>query len=278
MAQLGKTWWGQRFIAALEGFTDGPRLQRGRGYSGDCRILDFAIADGLVTAKVRGNANPYYGVYKEPRYRVQLRMVPISAPDWDRIIDRLGRNAALISRLLMHEMPDDIDAVCADAKHPLLPYSRRDFALTECSCPDYANPCKHIAGVYFRLAGRLDNDPFLLFELRGLAPERLREALRATPLGKALATRMAEESAEPVTAESFFTRPTVDPATPDYRSFWQGKQRLPSSIEPATSAAVPAILVKKGGDYPAFWERDNSFIEVMEEFYLRVRKKNKEVL
>lgn len=87
-----------------------------------------------------------------------------------------------------------------------------------------------------------------------------------------------EESTEPVPAESFFTRPTTAPATPDYRAFWQGAQRLPSAIEPATPAAVPAILVKKGGDYPAFWERDGSFIHIMEELYLRVRKKNKDAL
>lgn len=278
MAELGKTWWGQRFIAALASFTDGPRLQRGYGYRGDNRILDFAIVDGQVTAEVRGNVNPYYEVYEEPRYRVELRMVPIPQPDWERIIARLGSNAALISKLLMHEMPDNIDAVCAEMAYPLLPRSRRDFALTECSCPDYANPCKHIAGVYFRLAGRLDSDPFLLFELRGLAPEQLRKALRATPLGKALASRLVEESTEPVPAESFFTRPTTAPATPDYRAFWQGAQRLPSAIEPATPAAVPAILVKKGGDYPAFWERDGSFIHIMEELYLRVRKKNKDAL
>ena len=43
----------------------------------------------------------------------------------------------------------------------------KDFALYECSCPDVANPYKYIAGVYFRLAGQLDRDPFLLFELRG---------------------------------------------------------------------------------------------------------------
>ena len=71
MARPGKTWWGQRFIEALEGFTDRARLQRGRGYSGESRILAFAIADGVVSATVRGNVNPYFGVYKEPRYQTR---------------------------------------------------------------------------------------------------------------------------------------------------------------------------------------------------------------
>ena len=67
-------------------------------------------------------------------------------------------------------------------------------------------------------------------------------------------------------------------STPDYRSFWQGKRRLPSEIEPATPAAVPAILVRKAGDFPPFWDKDSSFIEVMEELYSRVREKNKGIL
>jgi uncharacterized Zn finger protein len=278
MARLGKTWWGQRFIEALEGFTDSGRLRRGRGYSGPSRILDFDIAGGTVTATVRGNVNPYYGVYKEPRYKTRIRMVPIPGKDWSKALAHLGANAALLSKLLMNEMPDNIDDAFAGVKLHLLPRSRKDFALTDCSCPDYANPCKHIAGVYYRLAGRLDSDPFVLFELRGLPRRRLHEALSATPLGKALAVLTVEESTEPVVAQSFFTRPSAGPSVPDYNAFWHGKKRLPSQIEPAMPAAVPAILIKKGGAYPGFWEKDGSFIEVMEELYLRVREKNKGIL
>ena len=79
MSNPGRTWWGSRFLEALEGFTDSGRLQRGRGYSSDSRILDFAITNGLVTATVRGNVNPYLGVYEEPHYKTRIRMAPISA-------------------------------------------------------------------------------------------------------------------------------------------------------------------------------------------------------
>lgn len=76
MTTLGRTWWGQRFIAALEGFTDYGRLQRGRSYSGDSRILAFAITDGLVTATVRGNVNPYYGVTRSLTIRPAFSWPP----------------------------------------------------------------------------------------------------------------------------------------------------------------------------------------------------------
>jgi uncharacterized Zn finger protein len=278
MATLGKTWWGQRFIAALEGFTDSGRLQRGRAYSGDNRILAFAIVDGRVTATVRGNVNPYFGVYKEPHYQTRIQMTQIPAKDWDKAITRLGSSAALIARLLMNEMPDTIDAAFADVKLHLLPRSRKDFALTDCSCPDGANPCKHIAGVYYRLAGQLDRDPFLLFELRGLSRARLNQALSATPLGKALAALTGDEAPPITAAESFFTRPRTSAAPPDHHAFWTGAHRLPGEIEPAVPAAVPAILVRKAGDFPAFWERDSSFIAVMEDLYQRVREKNRDLL
>ena len=113
---------------------------------------------------------------------------------------------------------------------------------------------------------------------RGLSRKQLHRALAITPLGKALSARMVEDTAEIAPTESFFTRPTAAESTPDYRSFWHGKKRLPTEIEPATPAAVPAILVKKGGDYPAFWDKDASFVAVMGELYLRVREKNKGVL
>jgi len=327
MTTLGRTWWGQRFIAALEGFTDHGRLQRGRSYSGDSRILAFAITDGLVTATVRGNVNPYYGVYKEPRYQTRLQLAPLSAPDWDQAIAYLGSRADLIARLLLREMPDTIDEAFAGLKLPLLPRSRQDFVLTACSCPDDFNPCKHIAGVYYRLAARLDQDPFLLFELRGLSRTRLHQALVTTPLGQALASLRpeAEDPTAPLEpAASFFTRPVIrndaapipkipgaeeianttaengppTPPTPpnptgtratqnaagtaskslDYHAFLSGRHRLPTEIEPATPPALPAILVRKAGDYPGFWDRDSSFIAVMEELYQRVREKHRDLL
>jgi uncharacterized Zn finger protein len=205
-------------------------------------------------------------------------MAPIAPKDWDKAIAHLGSNAALVAKLLMNEMPDDIDSAFAGVRLHLLPASRKDFALTECSCPDYANPCKHIAGVYYRLAGQLDRDPFLLFELRGLSRQRLLQALSTTPLGKALAS-LAENGSAPLdAAESFFTRPAPAAPTADYRSFWYGKRRLPTEIEPARTPAVSGILVKKGGDFPAFWEPEGSFTAAMEELYRRVREKNRDVL
>ncbi|MEY6431599.1 SNF2-related protein [Thioalkalicoccus limnaeus] len=127
----------------------------------------------------------------------------------------------------------------------------------------------------FRI-GQVKQDPFLLFELRGLPRKRLHEALCRTPLGAALSGLLVEDAAEPIEpAASFFTQPRPATTSPDYQAFWSGRHRLPGEIAPAAPAAVPAILIKKGGDFPPFWDKGGSFIELMEELYLRTRTKNK---
>jgi uncharacterized Zn finger protein len=283
MSNPGRTWWGSRFLEALEGFTDSSRLQRGCAYSGASRILDFAITDGLVTATVRGNVNPYFGVYKEPKYQTRIQMTPLAKSDWARAIARIGSRADLVARLLMNEMPDDIESAFAGngtdeapvTPNTLLPRNRQDFKLTDCSCPDYANPCKHIAGVYYRLARQLDQDPFVLFELRGLSREQLRSALTQTPLGHALHGLNGGPAQVPAAADSYFAHPDTTTASLGYEAFWHGAKRLPRELPAMRPAELPAILVRKGGDFPPFWEKDASFIALMEELYLRVREKNK---
>ena len=278
MSHQIRTWWGERFIAALEGFMDEGRLERGRSYSGDSRILAFAIDDARVTATVRGNVNPYFGVFKEPRYEVEIRLAPLAEKVWSRAIQAIGTRAAFVAKLLTGQMPDDIETAFAGARRSLLPAGEKDFARAECSCPDWVRPCKHIAGVYYRLARELDRDPLLLLELRGIRRERLREALARTPLGQALVGLMDEEGLVPEPVEGLFTRPEPAPGPPDYERFWYGPRPLPQGIEPMAPAGIPGILVRKGGDYPPFWDSDTSFIELMEELYLRVRTKNKDRL
>lgn len=261
----------------MESFTDSGRLQRGRSYSGDSRILKFVIKKGRVTATVRGNKNPYFGVYTEPQYSTKIQMSPIPDKDWKKAIQYMGNRAGLVSRLLMNEMPDNIDEAFGHVKLHLLPRSHRDFTLTDCSCPDYANPCKHIAGVYYRLASQLDQDPFLLFELRGLSRDKLHQVLSKSPLGEVLASMMDDHKPSPVVAESYYTQPLAASKTPDYHAFWHGQKRLPGNIEPAAPATVPAVMIKKAGDFPPFWNKDSSFVEIMEELYQRVRTNNKDV-
>ncbi len=279
MAQFSRTWWGQRFIEALEQFTDPGRLGRGRSYASNGRILDYTITNGKVDASVRGSINPYFGVYKEPIYKTSITIKAISAADWTRVIRQIASRADLVTKLLLNEMPDTIEDAFSELGLHLLPHSESDF-VTDCSCPDWSNPCKHIAGVYYLLASALDHDPFVMFELRGLSRDALRAELAQSHLGQILASALVADelpSVEPVA--SYYTRPTTEPATAvtSHKEFWTGARRLPAPLTSTVQANVPALLIKKQGDYPPFWQKDISFISVMEEFYDRVRTKNKQM-
>jgi uncharacterized Zn finger protein len=280
MGQFSRTWWGQRFIEALEQFTDSGRLGRGRSYAVGGKIIEHKLANGTVSARVRGSINPYFGVYKEPIYKTSITIKAISAADWKQVIRQIAERADLVTKLLMSEMPDTIEEAFAELGLHLLPHSQKDF-VTSCSCPDYANPCKHIAGVYYLLASELDRDPFVMFELRGLSREALLTELAQTQLGQILAAALSanETTMEPVESTSYYTRPIKETilVPPSYKEFWTGAKRLPAPPPPAVQPGVPALLIKKEGDYPAFWHKDASFIKVMEEIYERVRTKNKQM-
>ncbi|BAB78255.1 SWIM zinc finger family protein (plasmid) [Anabaena sp. FACHB-709] len=279
MNKFSRTWWGDRFIKALEDFTDDGRLQRGRSYARGGKVKSFDIGKNIITAKVRGSVNPYFGVYKEPTYNIVIEITPIAKTRWNEAIKNISSKASIVSRLLLNEVPENIEEIFSQMGLHLLPHSSNDFK-TKCSCPDYANPCKHIAGVYYLVASQLDSNPFLLFELRGLTKVELQAKLADSPLGKALSTVLDEQEWAIEPSQSFYTTPEKQTVTdkPHLREFWLGAKRLPSTIEVANDSGVSAILVKKEGDFPAFWHKDNSFIETMEELYQRVKTKNQSLI
>lgn len=278
MAQFSRTWWGQKFIVALEQLTDPGRLSRGRSYASGGKIKSFEIKDGIVTARVRGSINPYFGAYKEPIYTTVIEFQAISAAKWAVAIALIASKASLISKLLLNEIPNNIEDAFVTLGLNLLPRSQKDFD-AHCSCPDWSNPCKHIAGVYYRIAAELDRDPFLLFELRGLSRKDLHIELAKSPLGQALAAELQLEQHPPQSVSSYYTRPQTIPVETvgELRDFWHGSKRLPQTIEPPPQTLVPGIPVKKQGDFPAFWHCNNSFLEVMETLYEQVRTKNQRV-
>jgi uncharacterized Zn finger protein len=322
---IHKTWWGEEFVSALEAYIDPGRLQRGKAYRTDSRVLEFKIDGGEIRATLRGNINPYFGVTTEPRYKVVLKFEPISQKQWQQIIKNICGNALWLSKLMLNEIPSSIeDAFGSDS---LLPSSYKDVK-TSCSCPDYSDPCKHIAGIYYRIANILDSNPMLLFQLRGLAPEKLHQELKKTELGQAFSEHLTlpetvtmeyqqhkytcthinrdkaaltpKYSKQKVNLSQFWTMPARIPVinvnleeniaqTADEKSTDKTDVRdvlnsaltgeWPANHQPSDNITeISAALIKKQGDYPAFWTKNNSFINAMELFYSHTRKKNKKDL
>jgi uncharacterized Zn finger protein len=167
---IGETWWSRRFIDLLESFRLGGRLDRGRRYARAGQVLDLQVAAGLVSARVQGS--------RVRPYRVRLETPVLAPSDWERVEQAMAGRAAFVARLLAGEMPHDIEEAFAAAGVSLFPASPRNLA-SSCSCPDWSNPCKHVAAVYYLLAEAFDDDPFLIFAWRGRTRSELLGRLRA---------------------------------------------------------------------------------------------------
>jgi uncharacterized Zn finger protein len=164
-----KNWWADRWIAALKPLMDSARLSQGRSYARRGQVIDITIRPGQVNSRVQGS--------RRTPYKVKIQLQPLNDRQWQTVLSALAGQAIFAAQLLNGEMPPDVEEVFEAVKVPLFPAKRGDLTTT-CSCPDWANPCKHVAAVYYLLGERFDEDPFLLFELRGRSQEQVIAALR----------------------------------------------------------------------------------------------------
>jgi uncharacterized Zn finger protein len=173
---IGATWWGQRWIEALERMSRDylNRLGRGRTYARAGRVHDFGIEPGMVRARVTGSDGELYDV--------SLRVAMLPPASWTKAIEAMSRQAVFAAELLAGQMPQDIEQAFRAAGHSLFPVKQREIE-TDCSCADWANPCKHVAAVHYVLGEAFDKDPFLLFELRGRTRQQVLGALSALRSG-----------------------------------------------------------------------------------------------
>jgi uncharacterized Zn finger protein len=234
---IGETWWSKRWVHVLESFGMGTRLTRGRSYARQGQVLSVEIEPGIVKAKVQGSM-------PKP-YTIKIQLQPLSSQDWDKVTDAMASQALFAAKLLAGEMPTNIEEAFSTVKLSLFPTSIHDLK-TDCSCPDWANPCKHIAAVYYILAERFDEDPFLIFKLRGCTKEEIIEVLR-------------EKRAETLPSES-----TVDTAAGEQDTaggmalrledhldrFWQAGEGLDAFVVSPQAPKVEKAVLKRLGDGP----------------------------
>jgi uncharacterized Zn finger protein len=171
---FAKNWWAQRWIAALERLMDSGRLSRGRRYARQGQVLSIEETREGITSRVQGS--------RRTPYKVNIKINHLTDEEWDKVIDALSEQAIFSAQLLAGEMPQDIEQAFEKAMVSLFPSKRGDLT-TDCSCPDYANPCKHIAATHYILGERFDQDPFLIFRLRGRTQEEVMQALRQRRAG-----------------------------------------------------------------------------------------------
>ena len=234
--EIGSTWWSKRWISTLESFSMGTRLTRGRSYARKGQVVSIDVEPGIVKAKVQGSM-------PKP-YNVKIRLKPLSDADWEKVTDAMAAQALFAAKLLAGEMPTNIEEAFHSVRLSLFPTALKDLE-TDCSCPDYANPCKHIAAVYYLLAERFDEDPFLIFKLRGRSKEQIISTLRA----KRVETLPPANAPSSTTNEADQTEnePLLEE---NLETFWQAGEGLSVFAINPTAPDVDKAILKRLGDAP----------------------------
>ncbi len=232
------SWWGQRWIATLESFPIGARLGRGRSYARKGQVISLKIDKGRVAAEVQGS--------RTRPYTISITMKPIATSKWRKIAKQASENLLVAAKLMAGEMPPEIEEVFADVRAPLFPTNQRDLA-TRCSCPDWSNPCKHVAAVYYLLAEAFDRDPFLLFRLRGMERDGLVALLGLGGTTGDEETEVAEAQAAP-----------AEPLTTDFEAFWSGPNGYDELLREVAVPEHPVPMASHLGGFPSGGARRTS--------------------
>lgn len=156
---FGKTWWGESWLNALSNIDYSNRLPRGATYARNGYVKKIEIFDGVVTARVQGSQ-------KTP-YKETLSLKKYDDKQIKLLVDNIVKRPAVISKMLNRELDPSIVKIAESLGIQVFPKSWKDMSM-ECSCPDWAVPCKHLAAVIYILSQEIDNNPFLIFELHGV--------------------------------------------------------------------------------------------------------------
>ncbi|MHB1509489.1 MAG: SWIM zinc finger family protein [Acidimicrobiales bacterium] len=240
---FGTTWWGKTWVDALEkqARLDPNRLPRGRTYARTGAVGDLEVVPGQILAAVQGSrAKPY---------RVKVRVRTFGDDEWDRTSAALASQVGHLAALLDGELPPGVVDDLKGAGLEILPVAGE--VQPRCSCPDWADPCKHSAAVCYLFADMLDADPFQLFLLRGRDRESLLAGLRARR-AEAMGASTTQVSAG--TGESSGASSAPDPGI-GAREVWQrwmsrdtrAETMVPSVPMPGPRSGRPTVL---GADPP----------------------------
>lgn len=214
---FGNTWWGKAWIEALEtrARLDPNRLPRGRTYARHDRVWEMTVEPGVLEAPVQGS--------RRVPYRVTIRIRTFTEDEWERVLRAIAAKAAHAAALLDGDMDPGIVADARAAGVELFPTAGE--LVPRCSCPDWADPCKHSAAVCYLMADRLDDEPFDLLLLRGRERGEVLAGLRALR-SRAGPSRSA-------------TAPPIRETTMTARAAWQRTPGPLPAVPPPTRRPVP---------------------------------------
>jgi uncharacterized Zn finger protein len=213
--KIASTFWGKAWCDNLEAYSDYEnRLPRGRTYVRNGSVVDLQISKGHVAALVSGSE----------LYRIQIKIKPLAPRLWKSIQTECAGQIDSLLELLQGKLSSAVMQIVTRRERGLFP-TPKEIDL-DCSCPDWADLCKHVAASLYGVGAKLDQNPGLLFLLRGVDPTDLiskasaREAVRQTTATAGGAPVMSESEAADVFGielepRSAASAPAVDvPASP----------------------------------------------------------------
>ena len=156
---FGKTWWGEAWLRSLTHIDYANRIPRGARYARNGSVLNTSIEGGKIEAKVQGS-------YRTP-YKVKIEVKQFTRAEVDTLIDGILAHPAIVAELLNSKLSPAVLDIAKEKHLQVFPSSWKDLEMN-CSCPDWAVPCKHIAAVIYKMSQEIDNNPFLVFELHGV--------------------------------------------------------------------------------------------------------------
>ncbi|MEA5441939.1 SWIM zinc finger family protein [Cyanobium gracile] len=215
-------WWVEQWMELIHSYRFKKRLERAWTYAREGNVVSIRFEGRRVHARVQGtDPDPY---------KVKLWLDVLNDEDWGYVLEALSQKARWSAQLLAGIMPADIERAFAASGKRLFPFKLQEVR-SECSCPDKANPCKHISAVYYLMGDRFSEDPFVLFQLRGRTRSQL--------LGD-LAKRRREGVVAPVEHAPHPTHPAIaDPAR-----WW----RYDAPLDPDLVVITPAMEGESGLD------------------------------
>ncbi len=153
-----KSWWVEQWMELINSYRFKKRLERAWSYAREGNVTSIRFEGRRIHARVQGtDSSPY---------KVKLWLDVLTDEDWEYVLEAMAKKARWTAQLLAGTMPQDIETAFAASGKRLFPFKLEEIK-SECSCPDKANPCKHISAVYYLMGDRFEEDPFILFQLRG---------------------------------------------------------------------------------------------------------------
>jgi len=155
--KIAKTFWGKGWCDHLESYSDySNRLPRGRTYVRNGSVVDLCIGPGSISAIVAGSEV----------YEIDIKIKPLAAARWNAIKSKCAGQIASMVELLQGRLSKGVMEIITSRDEGMFP-APREIEM-DCSCPDGARMCKHIAAVLYGIGARFDDSPELLFTLRGV--------------------------------------------------------------------------------------------------------------